>query len=158
MRAVLRGFQLDPDPATLPSDPAEFFRLAQLLVGPADGPGEESFDVTVCTPEWLSAACREAGGLYNPDTTWSYVLTTSISARCAPGWKARVEESKPTVGQGWPAAWAASGTDHDRRRPPAHRHDRAPAPLGERPADGGRLIIDSWVQTILWNPSTGPDC
>lgn len=25
--------------------------------------GEESFDVTVCSPEWLADACREAGGI-----------------------------------------------------------------------------------------------
>src|SRR5665647_1619695 len=66
MRAALKGFHLEPDPSTLPDDPSRFVLLAQLLVGPADGPGEESFDVTICTPEWLATACREAGGIYNP--------------------------------------------------------------------------------------------
>lgn len=41
----LSGFQ--------PSDPA-FAILIQLLVGPSDGQGEESFDVVLCSPEWLS--------------------------------------------------------------------------------------------------------
>jgi hypothetical protein len=36
----------------VPADPA-FSMLVQLLVGPSDGPGEESFDVLVCSPEWL---------------------------------------------------------------------------------------------------------
>ena len=30
---------LDPDPATLPADPARFEVLVQLLIGPADGRG-----------------------------------------------------------------------------------------------------------------------
>ena len=36
-----------------------------MIVGPPDTPAEESFDVTVCTPEWLAAACRRVGGIYN---------------------------------------------------------------------------------------------
>jgi Immunity protein 8 len=65
MRAQLKSLDLDPDPATLPGDPAEFALLARMLVGPSDGPGEESFDITVCTPEWLAQACRKVGGIYN---------------------------------------------------------------------------------------------
>jgi hypothetical protein len=61
MRATLKSLSLDPEPATLPEDPAEFSLRARMIVGPADGPGEESFDITVCTPEWLSQTCREAG-------------------------------------------------------------------------------------------------
>jgi hypothetical protein len=66
MRAQLKSLSLDPDPASLSGEPVEFALAARLLVGPADGSGEESFDVTVCTPEWLAAACRQAGGIYNP--------------------------------------------------------------------------------------------
>ena len=66
MRAELKNLDLDPDPATLPGDPAEFALLARMYVGPADGPGEESYDLTVCTPEWLAKMCRNAGGIYNP--------------------------------------------------------------------------------------------
>ena len=58
MRAALRHVIWSPDPRTLPADPAQFSFAAQLLVGPADGPGEESFDLTVCTPEWLGWRCR----------------------------------------------------------------------------------------------------
>jgi hypothetical protein len=64
MRAVLRHLLLSPDPRTLPGDPAEFAFGVQLLVGPADGPGEESFDLTVCSPEWLAGRCR-SGELVN---------------------------------------------------------------------------------------------
>ena len=65
MRAQLKSLDLDPDPATLPGDSAEFALLARMLVGPADGSGEESFDITVCTPEWLGRACRRVGGIYD---------------------------------------------------------------------------------------------
>jgi hypothetical protein len=66
MRAVLKSLDFEPDPSTLSADPAEFSLLARMLVGPPDSPGEESFDVTVCTPEWLGQACRQDGGIYNP--------------------------------------------------------------------------------------------
>lgn len=66
MRAVVKSIDLEPDPATLTDDPAEFSLLARMIVGPADTPGEESFDVTVCTPEWLAGACSQAGGILNP--------------------------------------------------------------------------------------------
>ena len=61
MRAVVRSVYLDPDPRGLPADPSEFLLLARLFVGPSDGPGEESFDVEVCTPEWLARRCAAEG-------------------------------------------------------------------------------------------------
>jgi len=66
VRAVIKAMDLDPNPATLYADPARFEVSVQLLIGPADGPGEESFQVTVCTPEWLAAKCRETDGIYDP--------------------------------------------------------------------------------------------
>jgi hypothetical protein len=65
MHAVLKSLDLDPDPSSLPGDPAEFALLARMIVGPADSPGEESFDVTVCSPEWLAEASRKVGGIYD---------------------------------------------------------------------------------------------
>lgn len=61
MRAELKALDLEPDPSTLPEDPAGFALLARVYAGPADGPGMESFDITVCSPEWLAAACRKVG-------------------------------------------------------------------------------------------------
>lgn len=61
MRAIVRTLHLDPDPRALSSDPAEFLLLARLFVGPSDGPGEESFDVEVCTPQWLARRCAAEG-------------------------------------------------------------------------------------------------
>ena len=41
--------------------------LLTLFVGPADSEGEESFDVVVCTPEWLLANVKEDEVLFlNP--------------------------------------------------------------------------------------------
>ena len=34
-----------------PSDPSEFYFLLQIIIGPDNGPGEESFDVVVCSPK-----------------------------------------------------------------------------------------------------------
>lgn len=65
MRAALRSIEFQPDPPTLSGDPADFSFLVRLIVGPSDAPGEEIFDVTVCTPEWLATASRRAGGLYD---------------------------------------------------------------------------------------------
>ena len=65
MRAALRSLDLEPDPSMLSGDPADFALHARMIVGPADAPGEESFDVTVCTPEWLAGACRRTGGIYD---------------------------------------------------------------------------------------------
>jgi hypothetical protein len=47
VRAVLRDLIISPNPRTLPGDPAGFAFGVQLLIGPADGPGEESFELTV---------------------------------------------------------------------------------------------------------------
>ena len=66
MRAVLKSLDLYPNPSTLTAEPAEFSLLARMIVGPPDAPGEESFDVTVCNPEWLADACRRDGGIYDP--------------------------------------------------------------------------------------------
>ena len=57
MRAVLRSLHLDPDPVGLSDDPADFAFLARLIVGPSVGPGDECFDVQVCSPEWLAVRC-----------------------------------------------------------------------------------------------------
>jgi hypothetical protein len=61
MRAVARHVIFEPDPRSLPDDPARFVLQARLLVGTSDGPGEEAFDLTVCTPEWLAGRVRNEG-------------------------------------------------------------------------------------------------
>jgi hypothetical protein len=66
MQAELKSLNLDPEPATLAGDPASFVTTARLLVGPEGGPGEETYELTICTPEWLAEACRKAGGIYDP--------------------------------------------------------------------------------------------
>lgn len=89
MRAVLKSLILEPDPSTLPGDPEDFSILARMMVGPLDAPGEESFDVTVCTPQWLAKACSRSAGIYdarhhlvvNFDEFDQRALRTWLSAR-----------------------------------------------------------------------------
>jgi hypothetical protein len=45
----------------LPAEPDAFAFVVRLYVGPSDGPGEESFDLTVCSPEWLATQSRDEG-------------------------------------------------------------------------------------------------
>lgn len=61
MRAALRNVIFDPDPRSLPDDPERFELLARLLVEPTDGQGEESFDLTVCTPQSLASKVQKEG-------------------------------------------------------------------------------------------------
>lgn len=40
-----------------PEDPESFSLALRAIVGPKDQPGEESFDIQVCTPNWLLQHC-----------------------------------------------------------------------------------------------------
>ena len=63
MRAFIRRFH-SPDgdlPLLSPRDPTNFAILIQMLIGPAIADGEESFDVLVCSPEWIALRARERG-------------------------------------------------------------------------------------------------
>ncbi|MCW6005384.1 immunity 8 family protein [Micromonospora sp. CPCC 205371] len=65
MKAIIRNIH-SPDidlTSGQVEDSLNFSLLIQLIVGPADGPGEESFDVVVCTPAWIAHAVKEHGPL-----------------------------------------------------------------------------------------------
>jgi hypothetical protein len=65
MKAILRYF-MSPDRDLQnyrPIDPEDDGFLLQFFIGPADGPGEESFDVVVCTPRWLTRQVDRVGVL-----------------------------------------------------------------------------------------------
>jgi hypothetical protein len=57
VRAEIKGI-ISPDVGDLsvysPNDPDVFGFLAQLLIGPKHAESQESFEVMVCTPKWLS--------------------------------------------------------------------------------------------------------
>jgi hypothetical protein len=57
IRPILKGLH-SPDAPDLesfaPQDSQSWCILLQALFGPEHGDGEESFDVLVCTPQWLS--------------------------------------------------------------------------------------------------------
>lgn len=63
MRAAVRSvYSADVDvDAYVPDDPENDGVWIRLIVGPADGPGEESFDVLVCTPLWLRETVAKEG-------------------------------------------------------------------------------------------------
>ena len=63
MKASVRTFHSpDVDLVThRPGDPGDVGVLIQILAGPSGGPGEESFDVLVCTPRWLDRRLRDVG-------------------------------------------------------------------------------------------------
>jgi hypothetical protein len=44
-----------------PADSANFSLVLRLMIGPRGEPGEESFDITVCTPVSLLAECAVKG-------------------------------------------------------------------------------------------------
>jgi len=67
VRASLR-YWYSPDIADLsesssPDDPECFGFLLQPVFGPSDAPGEESFDLVVCTPRWFAQELRKCGGV-----------------------------------------------------------------------------------------------
>ncbi len=65
MRAIVRSIH-SPDvdlSRDCVDDPTDFGFLLQLIVGPAGGEGEESFDVMVCTPTWAGKIVKKQGPL-----------------------------------------------------------------------------------------------
>jgi len=61
MRAEIKSLH-SPDIADLarytPDESDNFGFLLQLMAGPVGEPGEESFDILVCTPRWLTEKYR----------------------------------------------------------------------------------------------------
>src|SRR5262249_53869178 len=50
-----------PDQLRRPAELESFSFIARMFVGPPGSPGEESFGVVVCSPQWFAARCREVG-------------------------------------------------------------------------------------------------
>jgi len=60
MRAQIKAFHSpDADLKTFsPLDPRDFGLLLQLLIGPEDQEGSESFDIVLCSPRWVEKKCE----------------------------------------------------------------------------------------------------
>jgi hypothetical protein len=79
-----------------PSDPGDVGLLIQVLAGPADGPGEESFDIVVCTSRWVERHVRENGPLVGRH----HVIVNEYDAEQVRGFLTRLFESE--VADDWP--------------------------------------------------------
>ena len=74
-----------------PEVPGSFGVHVRLLVGPGGSPGEESFDLTVCSPSWLSARCEKDGFVVGrhyfvvTDFNWTHIekAITKLVERCS---------------------------------------------------------------------------
>jgi Immunity protein 8 len=62
VRAEIHGFHSpDVDDLAAFRPQASFSVLVQLLVGPVGGDGEESFELVVCSPDWLAGQIARVG-------------------------------------------------------------------------------------------------
>ena len=59
----MKSLDLEPDPVNASRRSRRLLLAGRMTVGPPDGPGVESFGVTICTPEWLAQAAK--GGFYD---------------------------------------------------------------------------------------------
>jgi hypothetical protein len=48
----------------VPKDQQKFCLLVRAMVGPRGGEGEESFDMNVCTPQWLEEQVEREGFVF----------------------------------------------------------------------------------------------
>lgn len=63
MKPVLKEIynldQYEPLEGFYPDDESNFGISVRLMIGPENGPGSESFDILVCTPDWLKMKYAE---------------------------------------------------------------------------------------------------
>ncbi|GAA3083768.1 hypothetical protein JOF29_004441 [Kribbella aluminosa] len=96
MKAAVRlVYSADVDVETyVPDDPNDDGVWVRFIVGPAGEPGEESFDVLVCTPLWLRRVVRGEG----PQIGRHHLIVDPFDLRLAVGFLCRQFEelSAPT--------------------------------------------------------------
>ena len=82
--------------AYVPPDECDVGLLIEILVGPADGAGEETFNVVVCTPAWLQRLVAEQGPVLGrhyvivEQFAWPSIkrfLTQQVEACTGPDWR-----------------------------------------------------------------------
>ena len=65
MKAILHSTWLLDDysdaASYMSANPSDDGLWVRMMIGSDDGPGEESFDILVCTPAWLSSQVRADG-------------------------------------------------------------------------------------------------
>jgi len=101
MRAAVRSFHSpDADLDSLPRGPVSTI-LIQMMIGPAGAPGEESFDVVVCSADALARKASEVGPVigrhyliiesWDPELVLGF-LRRSVEALDEPTWVALAEK------------------------------------------------------------------
>jgi hypothetical protein len=58
---ALYSLEVDNLEQYAPDAPDRFLLQIRAIVGPKGAPGEESFDIRVCTPAWLADVCEAEG-------------------------------------------------------------------------------------------------
>lgn len=98
MKAAVKRFH-SPDAdleSYTPTDAGDVGVLVQIMAGPADRPGEESFDVVVCTPRWLAGRADADGPIIGRHhlvvEAWDWpriraFLTDEVETHEAPTWQ-----------------------------------------------------------------------
>lgn len=84
---VLHSPDLDDLRTGKPADADNFGILVQAMIGPAGEDGEESFDIMVCTPSWLTSKLAEEGWVWGRHhlfvPRYDYVaINSAIQALC----------------------------------------------------------------------------
>jgi hypothetical protein len=60
MEVMLSRLEFDPDPRSLPADPAQMMTTINIFVGQPPGGGGERFTATLCTPDWIASQPESA--------------------------------------------------------------------------------------------------
>ena len=151
MRAAVRSvFSTDVDVDSYVSADAEKDGvLIRLIVGPADGPREESFDVLVCTPLWL----REIISREGPQIGRHHLIVDPLDLRKATSFLRRQVESVeaadwPTLGAKLARIGHWEFEDYDTSNP--HIDHAIPRSLG-----GGATLPNAQVACPHCNMSRG---
>jgi hypothetical protein len=79
-----------------PQNPSNFETVVRMMIGPEGEQGEESFDISICTPDWLRDQCEQSGFFFprrrlvvshwNPDFVRQFI-SKRISTMTAESWK-----------------------------------------------------------------------
>jgi hypothetical protein len=86
MRAVVRSVRFPDLERGARFDPGNARELVEVYAGPSDGPGEESFCLTVCTPAALAEVLTDQPVLVGRHWLFVALPASGCRARRGPAW------------------------------------------------------------------------